>query len=266
MTNSPIFTKTKITVPSKNNPLLTKAIQLINQNIELQTMWNMNNIIAITRMGMTDHGPTHMNIVANIGIQLTRLLHKKDIQMSVEKDYGLSFNHAELIVFLGCLFHDLGMTVNRDGHEEFSIAISFPMLREILTFLEEEERTIVIGETLHAIINHRKIGTPLTIEGGILAIADALDMSQGRSRIPFEAGKVDIHSVSAHAIDHVELKEGKDTPVEVHIKMNNSAGIFQVDQLLKKKLNASNIKHLFKIKAIIDRKKEEKKIIETFEL
>ena len=44
-------------------------------------------------------------------------------------------------------------------------------------------------------------------------VADALDMSEGRSRIPYQAGKIDIHAVSAAAIDKVAetfyLSEGE---------------------------------------------------------
>ena len=47
---------------------------------------------------------------------------------------------------------------------------------------------MVAAEAMHAIIAHRRRGDPLTIEAGIVRIADALDMAQGRSRIPFESG------------------------------------------------------------------------------
>ena len=46
---------------------------------------------------------------------------------------------------------------------------------------------------------------PLTLEAGIVRVADALDMAKGRSRIPFERGRVSIHSLSAAAIESVPL-------------------------------------------------------------
>ena len=52
---------------------------------------------------------------------------------------------------------------------------------------DEPERTIVVAEALHAIIGHRRRGDPITIEAGIVRVADALDMAQGRSRVPFES-------------------------------------------------------------------------------
>jgi metal-dependent HD superfamily phosphatase/phosphodiesterase len=136
-------------------------------------------------------------------------------------------------------------------------------LRETLNFLPISERTIVISETLHAIISHRRGGRPLTIEAGIVRIADALDMSAGRSRIPFEAGKVNIHSLSAYAVDSVEIKEGKERPIHIDILMNNSSGIFQVDELLKEKMANSKIEQYFEIKAYI-KGNSEKKLLKEF--
>ena len=63
---------------------------------------------------------------------------------------------------------------------------------------------------LQAITSHRESGHPLTLEAGIVRVADALDIEEGRSRIPFERGRVSIHSISAAAIDEVIISEGKD--------------------------------------------------------
>ncbi len=54
--------------------------------------------------------------------------------------------------------------------------------------------TTMVSETLHAIVAHDADEECLTIEASALKIADATDMTLGRSRIPFEAGKVNIHS------------------------------------------------------------------------
>ena len=104
-----------------------------------------------------------------------------------------------------------------------------------------------------------------TIEAGIVRVADALDMSQGRSRIPYEAGYVDIYSVSAAAIERVEIVEGEEKPIQINILMNNSAGLFQVDELLKRKLLGSGIESYIKVRAYIERRRE-KKLLKEFEL
>ena len=51
-------------------------------------------------------------------------------------------------------------------------------------------------------------------------------MSKGRSRIPFETGKVTIHSLSAFAVDDVEITKGTKVPIVIKVYMSNSAGIY----------------------------------------
>lgn len=255
----------KINVPILDNEILGKALEIINNNQEVRTLWKVININAIDRLGMSDHGPVHFQIVANIALRLGRILQKNHIEMSITRYFGLSVQYAELVILLASLLHDLGMSINREGHEEFSLFLANNILHQILEFLPIEERTIVTSEVLHAIIAHRSDGKPYTIEAGIVRLADALDISQGRSRIPYEAGYVDIYSVSAAAIDKVEIEEGEENPIHINILMNNSAGLFQVDELLKKKLLGSGIEKYVKIRAYIERRRE-KKLIKEFEI
>jgi hypothetical protein len=254
-----------IQVPLYNNPLLSKAVEAVNNSEEIRTLWRVINVHAIDRLQMTDHGLIHFQIVANIGLKLARMLDKHGVEFSVVKDFGLTKDHAEVIIFLGCVLHDIGMSVARSGHEEFSIPLANQLMREMLTFLPTPERTIVISETLHAIISHRRSGQPVTIEAGIVRIADALDMSEGRSRIPYDAGSINIHSISAQAIDKITIAEGTDKPIKITIQMNNSAGIFQIDELLKEKMSGSGIEQYFEITAVIEAETE-KKLIKKLEL
>jgi uncharacterized protein len=244
-------TQIDIRVPSRHNELLEKVLALINDDVEIKTLWRVINVNAIDRLGMTDHGPVHFQIVANIALRLARILVKNQVQMSITHNYELSEDYAELVILLASLFHDLGMSISREGHEEFSLILANGILHRILDFLSVEERTIVISETLHAIIAHRSGGVPYTVEAGIVRVADALDMSEGRSRIPYQAGKIDIHGVSAAAIDRVEILEGTEKPVQVNIWMNNIAGIFQVDELLRRKLLGSGIEMHVKVSAYL---------------
>ncbi len=255
----------EIHVPTKGNEYLQKALDMINANAEIRTLWRVINTNAIDRLGMTDHGPVHFQIVSNLSLRLLRILTKKGIKPSIVQNFDLTEHHAELVVLLGSLLHDVGMSINREGHEEFSLFMTHTLLRELIDFLPIEEKTIVIAETLHAIINHRSGGKPFTLEGGILRVADALDMSEGRSRLPFEAGIMEIHSVSALAIDKVTVSEGTDRPIVVDIFMNSSAGIFQTDQLLRSKLKHSGIEQYIEVKAHID-ERSKKTVIADFEL
>lgn len=252
-----------INIPVGKNKLLEKALSEVNSNDELKTLWKVANVNAIDRLGFADHGPVHFQIVANIALRIARILHKNGVEMSIVREFGLTYEHAEVVIFLASLYHDLGMTIHRNGHEEYSLIVANNILRESLKFLSVEERTIVTSEVLHAIIGHRSGGEPLTIEAGIVRVSDALDMSKGRSRIPYEAGKINIHSVSAAAIDNIEIKEGDIKPIQIDILMNNSAGLFQVDDLLKSKLRGSGIEEYMGVRAYVKEEQEKKLLNEV---
>lgn len=253
----------EISLATHDNPLLTQVLEIVNAHVEVQTLWKVVNIHAVKRLSMTDHGPIHFQIVSQNALKLLRIFEKKGIKPSIVTDFKLTQDHAEVVVLLASLFHDIGMSVHRKGHEEFSVILSNRLLHEILAFLPTEERTILISEVLHAIISHRRDGQPLTIEAGIVRVADALDMTKGRTRLPYLADKLDIHSVSALAVDEIEIKEGKTKPVDVTIVMNHTAGIFQVDDLLKEKVKGSGIEQYLSIKVYID-KGEGRQLFEDF--
>jgi metal-dependent HD superfamily phosphatase/phosphodiesterase len=195
---------------------------------------------AVVRMQINDHSWVHIQIVANVALKLLRQLTKHHIEPSVVRDYGYDNDDAEMVVLLGALTHCIGMSVHREGHEDFSLFLAEPKLRELLhDIYEEPDLTVIVSEVLGAITSHRDYGKPLTLEAGIVRVADALDMEQGRSRIPFARGSISIHSLSAAAIEDVAIKDGEQDPVLIEITMNNSSGIYQVDSLLKAKLQGS---------------------------
>jgi hypothetical protein len=122
-----------------------------------------------------------------------------------------------------------------------------------------------VAESLHAIIGHRRRGDPFTVEAGIVRVADALDMEHGRSRVPFEAGRPNIHSLSAAAIDDVRIEPGEDRAVRIEIEMNNSSGIFQVDELLATKLRGSGLEEQIEVVAQIE-SEHEKRLVPVFRI
>jgi len=216
-------------------------------------------------MGYTDHGPTHVKIVANSALKLLRILVEKKVVPSIVKHYGMNNDDAEVVVVLASIFHDLGMTVIRDGHELYSALLASGFVEKYLQDIySEEQRTIIFSEVLHAMVSHEEPRKPLTVEAGVVRIADALDMEKGRARIPFEAGKVDIHSVSALSIEKVNIREGDEKPVAISITMSNSAGIFQIDNLLKPRIENSGLGNYIHVVAEITGKEEEK-ILEKYE-
>jgi len=149
------------------------------------------------------------------------------------------------------------MSIHRRDHEDWSLFLAEPKMRELLAGVyEEPELTVVVSEALQAITSHRADGEPLSLEAGVLRVADALDLAKGRSRIPFERGRVSIHSISAAAIDEVIISEGQEHPVSIEIKMNNSAGVYQVDELLKAKLHGSGLEPYVEVVARIENEAE----------
>ena len=259
-------------LPYRDNQKLKQVMEVVKHDRKLQAYWRCCNVMAIERMGYTDHGPTHVKIVANIALKLLRILIDKQVKPSVVKDYGLKNEDAEVIVVLGSVFHDLGMVVIRNHHEVYSGLIALEFLEKCLSpVYGEEDRAIIISEVLHAIVSHERPyvpnNNPLTIEAGIVGIADALDMEAGRARIPFKAGKIDIHAVSAISIEKVDITEEgeKDKPITVKITMSNSAGIFQIDELLKPRIETSGLRQYFHVVAEITGEKE-RKILEKFEI
>jgi hypothetical protein len=112
---------------------------------------------------------------------------------------------------------------------------------------------------------HESPNKPLTIEAGIVGIADALDMEAGRARIQFKSGKIDIHAVSALSIDKVEISEKGKKLITIRIRMTNSAGVFQIDELLKPRIENSGLQEYFHVVAEITGERETR-IIDRFEI
>jgi metal-dependent HD superfamily phosphatase/phosphodiesterase len=253
-------------IPFRNNAKLKHVIDKVKEDVKLQSYWKCANVMAIERMGYTDHGPTHVKIVANLALKLLRILVDRQVKPCIVLNYGMRNDDAEVVVVLGSIFHDLGMVVIRNDHEKYSALIALEFIERCLTpIYSEEERAIICSEVLHAIVAHEQPNTPLTVEAGIVGIADALDMEAGRARIPFEAGKIDIHAVSALSIEKVEIIEGEKKPITIKITMSNSAGVFQIDELLKPRIENSGLQEYFHVVAEITGEKE-RKIIERFEI
>ncbi|MFQ6015944.1 MAG: HD domain-containing protein [Anaerolineae bacterium] len=253
-------------VPTRENVKLRQLVERVNQDAELFQLWKSANINAVDRSGVSDHGVVHIQIVANAALKMLRLLAEADVEMNIVKDHGLTVEDAEVAVVLAVCLHDLGIAIHRDSHEHYSMILAYPKARQLLSGLYQEPAlTIMVCEVLHAVVAHHWDVRCLTIEAGILKVADALDMTEGRSRIPFEAGQTNIHSVSALAIDTVTLTRGEAVPVRIEIAMSNSAGIFQVDELLKRKLQNSTMAPYVQVVARIEGETE-KRLLEFYSI
>jgi uncharacterized protein len=253
-------------VPSRGNRKLRRLLEHVEADKQIKAWWHAANVNAVVRLAINDHSWVHIQIVTNIALKLCRLLVKHGVQTSLVRDYRLEPDDSEIVVVLAALLHDVGMSIHRRDHEDWSLLLAGPKMHELLADIyDEPERTIVVSEALQAITSHRADGEPLSLEAGILRVADALDMAKGRSRIPFERGSVSIHSLSAAAIDEVRIVDGQSRPVMVEIVMNNSSGIYQVDGLLKAKLKGSGLEPYVEVIARIDTEAE-KRLVPVYRL
>ena len=257
----------RIRAPTRGNRRLERFLEAVNADSHVKALWHVSAVNASRRLGLTDHSWVHIQIVLNIGLRLARILFRRGISPSVTTDYGMSDHDAEVVIAAACLFHCVGMSIHRNDHERYSLFLTADRLGSLLAGIyEEPEQTVIVSEAMHAIIGHRsKGGEPFTVEAGILRVADALDMARGRSRMEFEAGRLDIHSISAYAIEDVKISPGEDRAVRVEIAMSNSAGIYQVDELLANKLRGSGLEEHIEVIARIDAE-HEKRLLTVFRI
>jgi metal-dependent HD superfamily phosphatase/phosphodiesterase len=254
-----------VRAPTRGNRRLEALLEAVNSDDEVRSWWYMTQVQS-ERLGMSDHSWVHMQIVLNISLRLLRLMTKAGVEPAMVADHGMTDRDAEVVVAGGALLHDVGMSIHRADHEAYSLFLAKPALERLLGDVYREPlRSVVIAETLHAIIGHRRRGQPYTLEAGVVRVADALDMAGGRSRIPLEAGQEGIHSISAAAIDEVRIEAGATRPVRVEIEMNNSAGIFQVDDLLTTKIRGTPLEGMVEVLAEV-KGETEKRLLTSFRL
>lgn len=243
----------------KDNLYCVTALDELENDIEVQMLLEDSNRMAIDRMGYSDHGHTHSLIVALNGIKLIREL-SNGLKPTIVQESTGDQKDAELIVMLGCYLHDVGMAVGRTNHDEFSVVLTLPILDRILAKVYPKDRRKQVhirDHVIHAIYCHDKVAQPFTVEAGVVGVADALDMTKGRARIPFEAGSVNIHSASAMAIEDVKIRKGEKKTVRIDVNMTNVSGIFQIQELLEQKIrNARSLIDHIELYAIMSPKED----------
>ncbi len=173
---------------------------------------------------------------------------------------------AEVVVALAALFHDLGMSIHRADHEAFCLFVAQDKLRGILP------------ELYDAAPRHDRPGRDPARDHLAPLRGQAADASRRAScasptrwtwpraahASPSRPDSLSIHSVSAAAIEGVSLERGASGPISVIVEMSNSAGLFQLDQLLREKLAGSGLEPHLEIRARLG--EEEKRLLTDFTL
>ena len=230
---------------------LNEILAYVENDTEITTYLSAQNVNPVDRMRYNDHGTKHVEIVRNRALRLYELLKRDGVTFNGATDQGLEEADEPVIIALAGILHDIGHVVHRHRHPYYSVPLAADVLDRILPeFYGPAEAVRLKGEVLHAIICHHTEEQPLTTEAGVVRISDGLDMERGRSRVPYELGGRGINTVSSQAIEDVRLDEGVETPILVEIEMINAAGVYQVDSLLKAKIDDSGLEDQIRIEAV----------------
>ncbi|QWC19803.1 HD domain-containing protein [Halorubrum sp. 2020YC2] len=230
---------------------LNEVMSWLTSDEEVLAYLEAQNVNPVARKGYNDHGAKHVEIVRDRALRLYDLLKSGGVEFNGARQQGLDEADEPVIVALAATLHDIGHVVHRHDHPYYSIPLAADLLDDLLAdFYGVADQVRVKAEVLHAILCHHTEEQPLTLEAGVVRIADGLDMERGRSRVPYEEGGRGINTVSSQAIERVSLREGDETPVQVVIRMNNAAGVYQVDSLLKAKIDGSLLEDRIRTVAI----------------
>lgn len=227
--------------------------QYLSGSPKVQSYLRTANRMAVSRLGYTDHGPVHAEVATWNALKVFDIL-EDTFQPNVVAEGIGDIDDARLIVLASTYLHDIGMVVHRNEHPQASINLAGPILESKLMdiYNDPAKATDILSFILHGIYAHDDDTQCLTLEAGITKLGDGCDMTKGRTKVPFQKGKVDIHSVSALAIDNVILERGKEKPLRITVGMDNPAGVFQVEAVLEKKISTSGLQDHVKVDVLVN--------------
>src|SRR5438309_6822243 len=237
----------KLGIEAPSGSRTAQTVQLLENDIEVQTLWYMANRTS-KRAAVNDHGPVHVRTAMHHGDTLLRLLMEAGVQPNCITDHAMSEDDTRVVVLLALALHDVGMSIHRDRHELLSVPIALDWLRrKVPPVYAEPQLTVIISEVGHAILAHNVNERCLTLEAGIVKVADALDMTKGRSRKALSAGKIDIHSISAAAVEAVRVVRGTNKPIRIEVDINNPSAVFHLKEVFGQKLAHSSIQEYVEV-------------------
>lgn len=242
----------------KSTGRVRSLLERLLSDREVNLYHSYANVVSVRRLGYNDHGPVHARITTYNALKILSLLHEGGVPTSLEREHVGSYEDSQIAVALGCFLHDTGMGVTRQDHEWHALNLIDPIIREYLGWLfpDDLDRQVVLRSMIHEIIvGHMAKVRIHSVEAGTVLVADGTDMTKGRSLIPFnlqfEPEVGDMHRYSANTITRVEIGPGSNKPVRVSIQMDNTTGLFQIEEVLMTKVKASPIMKHLEIEAII---------------
>ncbi|KUK71462.1 MAG: Metal dependent phosphohydrolase [Methanomicrobiales archaeon 53_19] len=245
-------------------PKAERMYDLLVTDDEVRAYWRMTNYFTVRQLGMNDHGETHAKIATASALTILDLLQKAGILPDIVEAGAGSEDDAALVVLSAMLCHDFGNAIHREAHQEISIPLAHAVLSRLLPSIYPNigERTEILSFILSAIYTHHAEPLPLTKEAAMVCIGDSSDMTKGRGRMAFDAGSITIHTVSALSIERVDIVSGRERPVEIQIMMSNSAGIYQVQEILGRKVAVGPLKDYVDVIALVEPGEGEERILE----
>ena len=232
------------------------ALEILLHDEELQAAQEYANTVSIVRLGYNDHGPVHMRTVALNALIMLGLLRQAQIKTSLEKDECGDFEDSVIAVMCSAMLHDLGMGIGRQDHEYTSVYLALPILNRILAEvysgnMRKQAMSRALG--LEGIVGHMGVHTVHSLEAGVVQVADGCDMTKGRARIPLALAHPTkgghIHQYSAISIEGVNIDAGEEKPIRINVRMSNASGLFQVEEVLLKKIAGSPAKPFLELYA-----------------
>ena len=250
-------------------PNATRFLDTLVADAEVRANWDMADYIAVAKLHYNDHGEVHHKVVAAAACAILQLLLEAGVQPDVVASGAGEADDAFLAVVAASLLHDIGNQVHRDGHWTMSVVLSLPILDRLLPeiYKDIEQRYEIRGSILHAIRTHDIDVRPLTMEAAIVSVADACDMTKGRSNYALDIGSISIHTIGGVSIERVLIEKGKRKPVQIRVELSNSAGIFPVEEYLVPKVNAGELAPYVEVTVTTDEtSKSDQRIIYTVEM
>lgn len=242
-------------------PKAKRLADLIRANRTVQHWQEQANVLAVKRLSFNDHGQVHSAIVTANALKILSIVEARGVKPSVVADNGQIFgpDEARAVVFAAAYLHDIGNMVHREKHEFFSVMLARPVLEDALRQVYPDDprsQAYLLGEMLHAILSHDEEIQAVTVEACCVKVADGTDCTEGRSRVAYRLGDYGIHSMSARSITDVRLLPGTaEKPLRIEISMRDSTGIFQIEEVLMRKIKTSGFTGKVEIVASVESEK-----------
>ncbi|MBP1449699.1 MAG: phosphohydrolase [Thermoproteus sp.] len=232
---------------------VVKVWDLMTSDVEIEAYLEMANVFAVKRLQYNDHGPIHSRIVAGSAMAIYDILLKRGFSPSVVRDGVGDLDDSLVVTLIGAYLHDVGNSIHRTLHPVYSAVLADRAVMKILeaVYGATKKAFMLKQEVMHAVFCHDEAYTCLTFEGAVAKVADGTDMAEGRARMPYEAGKNDIHALSALSIRRVYVGPGEEKPLAIYVHMDSETGIFQVDEVLGKKIATSGLAPYIEVKTYV---------------